>query len=84
VVVPADPGIQVLALVDSGIHLLALAGMAGIDWGMAVLLWMAGVLVWVLEPAGVPTMLNIGGEDGDRPLFLGTMLTPVTLVNSET
>jgi hypothetical protein len=32
----------------------------------------------------VPTMLNIGGDDGDRPLFLGTMLTLVTLVNSDT
>jgi hypothetical protein len=52
---------------------------------MAVLLGMVGVLVWLLEPVGVvPTMLNIGGEDGDRPLFLGTMLTPVTLANSET
>jgi hypothetical protein len=51
---------------------------------MAVLLGMVGVLVWLLEPVGVPTILNIGGEDGDRPLFLGTMLTPVTLVNSET
>jgi hypothetical protein len=85
VVVPAYTGIHLLALAGSGIHLLELAGVAGIDWGMAVLLWMVGMLVWLLEPVGMPRMSNIvGGEDGDRSLFLGTMLTPVTLVNSET
>jgi hypothetical protein len=45
VAVPADPGIRLLAAAESGVRLLALAGVAGIDWGLAVLLWMVGVLV---------------------------------------
>jgi hypothetical protein len=45
VVVPADPGICLLAAVESGVRLLALAGVVWIDWGGAVLLWMVGVLV---------------------------------------